>query len=112
MMIGLFETGYIAETGFFERDVREPAIRAPGMGARVADAIRRGKVVCERYGTDLFDVDYDALAAHPIDEVREVLHIPSKSEEAEELGWPGTFDPDGMSEVQRRFAASRAGGAP
>jgi hypothetical protein len=53
-LIGLFETGYIADTGFFERDIRERNIQAPGMHHRIADAIRRCKVVSESYGTDLF----------------------------------------------------------
>src|SRR5215831_10503737 len=42
-LIGLFETGYIADTGFFERDVRERNIQAPGMHQRIADSMRRGK---------------------------------------------------------------------
>ena len=70
-LIGLFETGYISTTGFFDRDVRERNIQAPGMHQRIADAIRRGKVVCERYGVDLFEVDYHELAERPVDEVRE-----------------------------------------
>ena len=41
-LIGLFETGYIADTGFFVRDVRERHIQASGMQYRIADAIRRG----------------------------------------------------------------------
>ena len=57
-LIGLFETGYISSAGFFDRDVRERNIRAPGMTQRIADCIRRGRVVCENYGIDLFDVDY------------------------------------------------------
>ena len=40
-LIGLFETGYIADTGFFERDVRQRTIQAPGMHRRIADAILR-----------------------------------------------------------------------
>src|SRR5215471_12289242 len=48
-LIGLFETGYIADTGFFERDVREHNIQASGMPRRIADAIWRGKVVCEHH---------------------------------------------------------------
>ena len=59
---GLFETGYIPTTGFFDRDVRERVIQAPGMHQRIADAIRRGKVVCQSYGVDLFEVDYYDLA--------------------------------------------------
>ena len=77
-LIGLFETGYISSTGFFDRDVRERNIRAPGMHQRIADAIRRGKVVCERYGVDLFDVDYYELADRPVEEVRELLGVPAE----------------------------------
>jgi hypothetical protein len=106
-LVGLFETGFIADTGFFERDIRERNIQAPGMHQRIADAIRRGKVVCESYGTDLFDVDYHALAPRPVEDVREILRVPPKSEGAVAGGSPGTFDLDGMSEVQRRYAASR-----
>ena len=45
-LTGLFETGYIPTTGFFDRDVRERNLQAPGMHHRVADAIRRGKATC------------------------------------------------------------------
>ena len=61
-LIGLFETGSIRDAGFFKRDVRERNVQAPGMHHRIADAIRRGKVVSEGYGTDLFEVDYHTLA--------------------------------------------------
>jgi hypothetical protein len=108
-LIGLFETGYISSTGFFDRDVRERHVRAPGMHRRVADSIRRGKVVCDRYGVDLFEVDYYELAARPVGEVREMLEVPPKSSGAIEGGSNGLFDPEGMSENQRRFAAQRRG---
>jgi hypothetical protein len=108
-LIGLFETGYISSAGFFDRDVRERNIRAPGMHQRIADAIRRGKVVCDRYGTDLFDVDYGALAARPVAEVRELLQVPPKSAGAIDGGSVGLFDPEGMSEHQRRVVARRRG---
>jgi hypothetical protein len=108
-LIGLFETGYISSAGFFDRDVRERNIRAPGMTHRLADAVRRGKVVCDRYGVDLFDVDYYELADRSISEVRELLKIPPKSPGAIESGSVGTFDPEGMSEYQRRAAAQRRG---
>jgi hypothetical protein len=107
-LIGLFETGYIADTGFFERDVRERNIQAPGMHRRIADAIRRGKFVCQCYGTDLFDVDYHALTERPIGEVREILHVPEKSPDSLESGSAGVFDPAGMSERQRLAADERA----
>jgi hypothetical protein len=108
-LIGLFETGYISDTGFFQRDVRERNVQAPGMHQRLADAIRRGKTVCERYGTDLFEVDYYELATRPVDEVRDILSVPRKSAAALESGSAGTFDPDGMSEIQRRAAERRRG---
>jgi hypothetical protein len=106
-LIGLFETGFIADTGFFERDVRERNLQHSGMDVRVAEAIRRGKVTSERCGTDLFDVDYHALAGRSVEEVREVLKIPEKSATACELGSAGAFDRDGMSEIQQRYADQR-----
>jgi hypothetical protein len=109
-LIGLFETGYISTTGFFDRNVREHSLRAPGMHQRIADAIRRGKVVSEHYGTDLFEADYYAMAERPIAEVCEILSIPPKSAGATDAGSPGLFDLDGMSETQRRFAATRSEG--
>jgi hypothetical protein len=110
-LIGLFETGYIADTGFFERDVRERNVQASGMDVRIADAIRRGKFTSVRCDRDLFEVDYHALAARPVEEVREILHVPAKSAAACEKGSAGTFDRAGMSEIQQRFADSRDEGA-
>jgi hypothetical protein len=108
-LIGLFETGYIATTGFFNRDTRERNIRAPGMHQRIADCIRRGKMVADNYGVDLFEVDYYSLAERPIPEVRELLLIPPKSAAAVEGGSVGPFDLEGMSEIQRRVFAQRRG---
>ena len=108
-LIGLFETGYVSDTGFFQRDVRERNVQAPGMHQRLADAIRRGKEVCQRYGTDLFEVDYYDVAHRSVDEVREMLFVPPKSDAAIESGSPGTFDVAGMSEIQRRNAERRRG---
>ena len=108
-LIGLFETGYISNAGFFNRDVRERNVRAPGMSQRIADAIRRGKVVCDRYGVDLFEVDYHELADRPVGEVRELLKVPQKSSGAIDGGSVGLFDLEGMSEKQRRVVAQRRG---
>ena len=108
-LIGLFETGYISSTGFFDRDVQEHNIRAPGMHRRVADAIRRGKNVCDCYGVDLFEVDYYELAGRPVGEVCELLSMPPKSSGAIDGGSIGPFHPDGMSENQRRAFAQRRG---
>jgi hypothetical protein len=109
-LTGLFETGYIATTGFFDRDVRERVIQVPGMDQRIADAIRRGKVVCQNYGIDLFEVDYHNLAERPVPEVREMLGIPPKGPGSVEAGSVGLFDLAGMSETQRRTVAQRRGG--
>jgi hypothetical protein len=108
-LIGLFETGYIEGTGFFDRDVQERNIQAPGMNQRIADAIRRGKLVCSCYGIDLFDVDYHAVADRPVEEVRGLLGVTPKSTGALEGGSAGAFDIDGMSETQRRVVAQRRG---
>jgi hypothetical protein len=110
-LIGLFETGYIEDAGFFERDVREHNLRTSGMNVRVADAIKRGKIVSEHYGTDLFCVDYHDLAGRPVEEVREILRFPGKGTEAVDCGSPGAFDRDGMSERQKQVLDERQGRA-
>lgn len=109
-LTGLFETGYIPSTGFFDRDLRERVVQAPGMHVRIADAIRRGKVMSQRLGVDLFEVDYHELAPLPVEEVRQRLHVPPKGQRAIEGGSVGPFVPEGMSETQRRAVASRRGG--
>lgn len=111
-LTGLFETGYIPTTGFFDRDVRERVIQAPGMHVRIADAIRRGKLVCASCAVDLFEVDYAALAERPVAEVRTMLGIPLKSPAAIEAGSVGLFDLAGMSEAQQRAIAQRRGVSP
>jgi hypothetical protein len=104
-LIGLFETGFIADAGFFERDVRERKFGSQGMTRRAADAIRRGKIVCEHQDRDLFEIDFHAFAGRPVEEVREILSIPPKGIAATEAVSPGAFDLAGMSEIQRRVVA-------
>jgi hypothetical protein len=111
-LVGLFETGYIADTGFFTKDVRERNIQAPGMHHRIADAIRRGKAVCVHYGTDLFEVDYHAVADRPVDDVRSRLGVPDKSLDARASGSAGLFDRAGMSELQKRYVDEHMGETP
>jgi hypothetical protein len=106
-MIGLFETGYVHEQGFFHADVRTRRLEELGMGVRLADALRRGKAVAEDFGTDLFYVDFHALADRPVEEVRELIHLPPKSAEALAAGSVSLFDPAGMTEQQRAFASER-----
>jgi hypothetical protein len=110
-LIGLFETGYITTSGFFDRDVRDPVIQAPGMHVRVADAIRRGKMVSQRHGQDLFDFPYHEHAHRPVDEVRDLLGVPPKSAAALEAGSAPLCSLEGMSELQRKVFAQRRGGA-
>ena len=107
----LFETGYITDTGFFERDVRERNMQAPGMYQRLADALRRGKLMCDHSAIDLFEVDYYDLADKHVEELRERFSVPSKSSIAIEAGSAGLFDLDGMSETQRRTVAERRRGS-
>jgi hypothetical protein len=106
-LIGLFETGYIRDTGFFRRDIRERKVGSPGMPVRLADAIRRGKIVCEKYGTDLFEVNFYELAEAPVDEGRAVLHLPAKSADALANGSAGLFERAGMSEIQQQVFDAR-----
>lgn len=100
-MIGLFETGYLDAQGPFRVNVEQHHLQLPGMDARLADAIRRGKMISERYGRDLLEVDYHQLADRPVDEVRTLLGIPPKSAEALAAGSAGPFEPGGISEFQR-----------
>jgi hypothetical protein len=114
-LVGLFETGFIQDTGFFTKNVKDHNIQAPGMHFRIADAIRRGKAACIAKHTDMFEVDYHALAALPVEEVRVILGVPPKSEEALASGSAGVFERDGMSELQQKQADERAmreGGQP
>lgn len=106
-LVGLFETGYIDDAGFFVKDVKEHSIRAGEMNLRVADAIRRGKAVSGALERDLFTVDYHELADRPVAEVCEILHFPGKSSKADENCWPGVFDRDGMSVRQQQYSDAR-----
>jgi hypothetical protein len=109
-LIGLFDTGYVADTGFFKADIHERNLQAPGMQHRIADAIARGKAVAENYGTDLFEVDYHALADRHLDEVREMLSIRPKSQAAIDAGSASVFDREGMSATQQEYADAHAAG--
>ena len=103
-VVGLFDTGYVQQHGFFEVDVRERHARTPGMNVRLADALRRGKAVAADFGTDLFQVDYHELAELPTDEVRRHLRVPPKSPEAVAAGSLSVTDPAAMSDTQREWA--------
>ena len=76
------------------------------MHLRIADAIRRGKVVCQKHGVDLFEVDYYDLADRPVAEVRELLGVPPKGSGSVEAGSAGLFDARGH--VRDPAASDRA----
>ncbi len=109
-LIGLFETGYVADAGFFTSDLKQRRLDSTAMHIRLADALRRGTLLRLTLGSDLLEVDYHQYAAMQLDDVRRELAIPAKSDLALESGSPGTFDLDGMSEIQQQFAAALAAG--
>jgi hypothetical protein len=105
-LVGLFETGYVADAGFFSGDLRERHIDRADMHVRVADALRRGQRCREQMGVDLLEVDFHDLVDRPVPEVRAELGLPAKSAGAVEAGSPGAFDRHGMSLLQQRYAES------
>lgn len=105
-LIGLFETGYVADAGFFTGDVSERHLDSPEMHTRVADALRRGRNLCDRIGTDLLDIDYHAFVDSEVVDVRAELGYDEKSPKAVAAGSPGAFDPAGMSSIQQMYAES------
>ena len=88
-LIGLFETGYVADAGFFTSDLKQRRLDSTAMHLRLADALRRGTMLCGALGTDLLEVDYHVHVAQPLDEVRVELGIPPKSAPAIEHGSVG-----------------------
>ena len=100
-VVGLFETGYVHQQGFFQIDVRDRHLETAGMTDRMADALLRGKAVAENFGTDLLSVDYHAVADRPLEDVRALLHMPPKGAAAIATASPGINDPEGMSASQR-----------
>jgi hypothetical protein len=105
-LIGLFETGYVADAGFFSGDLKEKRLDSPEMHARLADALSRGNAIREQLGTDLLDLDYHEFATRSVEEVRRELSFPPKSDRAIASGSAGAFDIEGMSALQQAYAAS------
>ena len=105
-LVGLFETGYVADAGFFTGDLSERRLERVEMHLRIADALRRGRDLCDRLGTDLLDVDYHALAPLPVTRARSELGIGPKGEAARRAGSPGAFELSGMSRIQQAYATS------
>ncbi len=105
-LVGLFETGYVADAGFFIGDLKERRLDRPEMHVRIADALRRGRNLCDRLGTDLLEIDYHDFAERPIDESRVELGFDDKSARAVAAGSPGAFDLAGMSQIQQKYNAT------
>jgi hypothetical protein len=109
-LVGLFETGYVADAGFFVGDTGERHLDRTEMHVRLADALRRGAAACDAVGVDLLEIDYHEMATLPVAEVRSKLGIPDKSPKAVASGSPGIFDVEGMSRLQQEYVASHGTG--
>ncbi len=77
-LVGLFETGYVADAGFFTGDLQERHLETGAMHVRIADALRRGRDLCDGLGVDLFEVDFHQLAGRPVPEARAELGLGPK----------------------------------
>ena len=108
-LIGLFETGYVADAGFFTSNLQQRHLNSPGMHQRLADAMARGRGLCDRVNCDLLELDFHEWVDQPVDAVRKELEIADKSATARRAGSPGVFDLAGMSRLQQDFASSLAG---
>jgi hypothetical protein len=109
MVIGLFETGYLARgAGLFEYD--RGHLSHEGMAVRMADAMRRGARVALHNvnGIDLLERDYFFDAHRPLDELRAELGIEPKSERAIEMGSVTPWEPGGISPFQLACGRERA----
>jgi hypothetical protein len=105
-LIGLFETGYVADAGFFTSDLVEPRLVEHEMHIRIADALYRGRVLRDRLGVDLLEVDYHEHASRRVADICNDLGLMPKSEHARDAGSPGAFDLDGMTTKQQEYAVS------
>jgi hypothetical protein len=113
MVIGLFETGYLASgAGLFHYD--RGHLSHEGMAVRFADAMRRGALCAAAHtnGVDLLEIDWFAHAARPLDEVRAEFGVVPKSEHAVAVGSVTAWEQGGISPYQfdcGRQAAEAAG---
>lgn len=105
-LVGLFETGYVADAGFFSGDLKERRLDSVEMHVRISDAMRRGRRLRDRLATDLLEVDYHDLADQPVAAICVELGLEPKSSRANDVGSPGVFDLAGMSRIQQEYSAS------
>lgn len=107
-LIGLFETGYVADAGFFSGDLKERRLDSSEMHARLADALRRGSILCDNLGVDLLEIDYHHHVEQLVSEVRQEIGFVPKSPVALAAGSAGVSDIEGMSVIQQQYAAELA----
>jgi hypothetical protein len=101
MVIGLFETGYMATgAGLFEYD--RGHLSHQGMAVRLADALRRGALIAahHEHGTDLLMHDWFSEADRPLEVVRAELGVTPKSDHAVASGSVDAWSPGGISPFQ------------
>lgn len=111
MVISLFETGYFASAaGAFEADAGHLSTKA--MATRPAGAMRRGALT--RGSHDFLDLDWFTLADRPVAVVRHEIALVAKDPAVLTLGWPGPWQPAGVSKfpLQRARAAAVAQDRP
>lgn len=103
-VLGLFETGYVPKAAGDVLEADPGHMSDPGMCTRLADALRRGRLV----DRDLVGgVDYFELVDLPIEEARARLGIVPKSDAAVAAGSAGVFEPAGISDYQREHGDPR-----
>jgi hypothetical protein len=102
-LVGLFDTGYVESAGFFDADIKERRLDSTAMHVRVADALRRGRILREQLGRDLLEVDYHEFTDQPLDVVRNELGLAPKSERALAAKSPSVFARDGMTPFQLQY---------
>jgi hypothetical protein len=110
MVVSLFETGYLARgAGLFEASPGHLSA-SDRVVMRLADAMRRGALCSDTVGgsdsIDYLRIDWFALAALPLEEVRARFCVAPKSPAAIDAGSVGPREHGGISPFQQ--AAGRA----
>ena len=97
MVVSLFETGYLRSgAGLFEYSPGH--LSEKGMAVRVADAMRRGALCAG--SVDFLRTDWFALAARPLQDVRDYFGVTPKSAGALAAGSTGPWETGGISPFQ------------
>jgi hypothetical protein len=97
MVVSLFETAYLPRgAGLFEADAGH--LSQAGVATHLGDAMRRG-ARCTG-SIDFLRVDWFALAARPVEEVRAHFGLVQKAPEAVAHGSVGPWQPGGISPFQ------------